>query len=142
MTARHLPERQERGVTQEGRLVRPYALTGGRTRSAAFDLAIEALVMRTEPAVVHGMGSDQQARLELSEQALSLAELAAYSRLPIGVARVLVGDLCADGAMKVVAHGLSSEPEPETDLAVASTGAMDSEAPARLVATNVDLLER
>ena len=133
MTVRHLSERDDAAPEPEGRLVRPYALTGGRTRSEAFDLAIEALVMQTGQKPPHGLSSDQQALLDLSTQALSLAELAAYSRLPIGVARVLVGDLCADGAMKVVAHGLSVVPDPDDT---------ESEAPVRVGATNVDLLER
>jgi hypothetical protein len=138
MNSRSIPERTDAEIAQEGRLVRPYALTGGRTRSDAFDLAIEALVMRTGAKVVLGLSSHQQELLDRSERALSLAELAAYSRLPIGVTRVLVGDLCAEGAMRVVAHGLGSAPEIASEL----TNASESEAPMRLGATNIDLLER
>jgi hypothetical protein len=81
-------------------LVRPYALTGGRTRPRV-DIAIEALVATTpngRSGIGHQRGSADEHVLALcKDRPLSLAEIAAHTRLPFGVARVLVGDLLTAG---------------------------------------------
>jgi hypothetical protein len=85
------------------RLARPYQLTGGRTRSAAADLAIETLIVTSES------GSQRTDELEaerheiavLCELPRSLAEVAALVHLPLGVTRVLVGDMVGEGLLKV-----------------------------------------
>jgi hypothetical protein len=81
-------------------LVRPYALTGGRTRPQV-DIAIEALVATTpngRRGIGHQLGSADQHVLALCrDRPLSLAEIAAHTHLPFGVARVLVGDLLVAG---------------------------------------------
>jgi Protein of unknown function (DUF742) len=88
-------------------LVRPYALTGGRTRPRV-DIAIEALVATTprgrsrlrEPT---DSSQHRHALALCDRRPLSLAEVAALTRLPLGVARVLVADMLADGLVAV--HG-------------------------------------
>jgi hypothetical protein len=94
----------ERGVPDDGdlRLVRPYALTRGRTRPDGDDLPLETLVVATE------RGRDNDAvRLEarrivrLCWRPLSVAEVSAHMNVPVGVARVMVGDLLADGHVAV-----------------------------------------
>jgi Protein of unknown function (DUF742) len=80
--------------------VRPYVLTRGRTRSS-FELSIETLVSagpRTAPA---GLTGEHQVVLSLCRQPRSVAELAALAGVPLGVARVLVGDLAAASAVAV-----------------------------------------
>jgi hypothetical protein len=81
-------------------LVRPYALTGGRTRPQV-DIAIEALVATTPDGrnrFRYQRGTADEHVLALCrDRPLSLAEIAAHTRLPFGVARVLVGDLLAEG---------------------------------------------
>jgi hypothetical protein len=81
-----------------GRLVRPYALTGGRTRPRA-DLAIEAQVTAApiSDAQLVSLNPEQRRIVSLCRNPLSVAELAAHAGLPLGVVRVLVGDLCEDG---------------------------------------------
>ncbi|WP_042382947.1 DUF742 domain-containing protein [Streptacidiphilus melanogenes] len=82
-----------------GQLVRPYTLTRGRTRHAvseAFDL-----VTQISPAPRESGGADEEAQdpeheaiLELVRvRTLSVAELAADLDLPLGVVRILLGDL-------------------------------------------------
>src|SRR5262245_35783184 len=88
-------------------LVRPYILTGGRTRPRV-DLAIEALVATTRRgrSRLHDQADSSQHQHVLTlcdRRPLSLAEVAALTRLPLGVARVLVGDMVADGFVAV--HG-------------------------------------
>jgi hypothetical protein len=78
-------------------------LTGGRTRSAGADLAIETLIMTTDAG--HRATEDLQAEnyqiVSLCQLPRSLAEVAALVHIPLGVTRVLVGDLVGDGFLNV-----------------------------------------
>ena len=94
-----------------GTLVRPYALTGGRTRPAV-DVAIESLLAATPQGRARAAAGDGGAVdmhvLRLCQRRLqSLAEIAALSRLPLGVARVLVGDMIIAGSLALA--GSSSQ---------------------------------
>ena len=82
--------------------VRPYAITGGRTR-AATDIAIETMVVRSSlgSELVGHVPLEKGVILDLLEQALSVAEISAHSKLPLGVARVLVGDMSEEGLVSV-----------------------------------------
>jgi len=90
-----------------GALVRPYAVTRGRTRPK-LDIAIEALIettvrgraANTRPGGGHGQ--EQQYISTLCDGRLqSLAEISARMQLPLGVARVIVADMAADGLVAV-----------------------------------------
>ncbi len=87
---------------QDARAVRPYTLTGGRTRSrSAVPVALEALV-RAQPGAPAPRSPEGRAILRLTADAyLSVAELSAHLALPLGVVRVLVGDLADDGLATV-----------------------------------------
>jgi hypothetical protein len=84
---------------EPGRLVRPYYMTGGRTRPAHHDLEMETLVSTTalgatspHVAVVH-----RRPIQTLIRDLLSMAEVSARLDLPLGVARVLIGDMAEEG---------------------------------------------
>src|SRR6476646_7257325 len=87
-----------------GALVRPYAVTRGRTRPT-LDIAIEALIettVRGRNAGGRSLGQEQQYIATLCDGRLqSLAETAARMQLPLGVARVLIADMAADGLVAV-----------------------------------------
>lgn len=84
-----------------GRLVRPYALTGGRVRSDA-DLPIETLVVTTPKGrQASRLAWERRAIAELCVAPVAVAEVAARLRIPLGVARVLVGDMTAEGMVQV-----------------------------------------
>lgn len=99
--------------------VRPYAITGGRTRSTTEHLPVEALVQGlVEPDSVAST-PERRRILELTrDQYLSVAELSAHIEVPVGVVRVLVGDLADEGLVRV--HGLTSSNSstPATSLSV------------------------
>jgi hypothetical protein len=80
-----------------GRLVRPYALTGGRTRSIGEDLPFETLVVTTADGTARSpeLTWEQRAIAEMCQRPVSVAEVAAHLQVPLVVARVLVGDMCA-----------------------------------------------
>jgi Protein of unknown function (DUF742) len=84
-------------------LVRPYAHTRGRTRSS-YHLALEALVCTDNRAfaILDQLPSEQHRTIAvLCAQPRSVAEVAALLPAPLGVARVLLGDLAAAGAVVV-----------------------------------------
>ena len=93
------PDAHEQTVAP--RLVRPYALTSGRTESVV-DLPIEAtlevLPAGREKAWPEG---DVSGRIiELCGTSQSVAEVSAKLHIPLGVARVLLGDLITAGHMR------------------------------------------
>ncbi|MEU5879375.1 DUF742 domain-containing protein [Spirillospora sp. NPDC047279] len=79
-----------------GPIVRPYTLTGGRTRSDAedaFDLV--SLIETTDDPVLPTMdlGPEHLRIRQICARSLSVAEVAADLDLPVDVVRVLLGDL-------------------------------------------------
>lgn len=96
--------------------VRPYVLTGGRTRSGAH-LGLETLVS-TRPylaTLARPAGREHQAVVRLCVEPHSLAEVAGRLRLPLGVARVLIGDLVEISAL-VVHHGTEPHDTPPSGI--------------------------
>jgi hypothetical protein len=97
--------------------VRPYTWTRGRTKSG-FDLAIETLVS-TSPrgrAQAATLLVEHRAVAELCEQTRSVAEVAALLSLPLGVARVVLGDMAGLGVVTV--HQTASSAGSGPDLAL------------------------
>ena len=91
-------------VDEEGatKLVRPYTVTGGRTQPR-YQLAIEALVTATvlEPRDLSVLAPECQAILQFCRDWRSVAEVSAVLRLPLGVARILIADMSADGLVRI-----------------------------------------
>jgi hypothetical protein len=86
-----------------GNLVRPYAVTRGRTEPRR-NIPIEAVLVASQSAVQEARfaGHDKYRIAVLCEpRAQSLAEIAARSRLPLGVARVLVADMVTEGLLSL-----------------------------------------
>jgi hypothetical protein len=82
-------------------LVRPYAMTGGRTRPR-YQLAIEALVSTTaDPSQLHGQLPEHQRICQLCFEIKSVAEISALLSIPLGVARILVADLAEAGLVAI-----------------------------------------
>src|SRR4029078_2214028 len=76
-------------------LVRPYMLTRGRTSSSLGQLGVPAPPLGRVTPEQLGRGATPENRriVELCQTPMSVAELAARLGQPIGVVRVLVGDL-------------------------------------------------
>jgi hypothetical protein len=86
-----------------GALVRPYAVTRGRTRPRV-DVAMEALIETTDRGrqYVTLIGREQQVIASLCDGNLqSLAEISARMKMALGVAKVLVADMAAEGLLAV-----------------------------------------
>lgn len=77
-----------------GPLVRPYALTRGRTRSNRYELDLVTLVVALQPEVHARVVEPEYARvLWVTEHPLSVAEVAAKIDLPLCVVKILLSDL-------------------------------------------------
>lgn len=83
-----------------GPVVRPYAVTRGRTRPSGRDLELITLVV-TVPDDALPFSPDHERVLEVCEEPQSVAEVAAHAALPLGVAKVLIGDLLDRGRLEV-----------------------------------------
>jgi len=83
------------------RLARPYLLTMGRTRGDAGDLAIETLIIAIADETDESLDPDERTLLRLAQEPISIAELGAALSLPVGVARVLIADLAANGRVEL-----------------------------------------
>jgi hypothetical protein len=91
------------GGPDPGPLLRPYALTDGRTESSRADLAVEDLV-RAVPAAARWptrLSLEHRSIARLCREAQSVAEIAAHLDFPLGVARILVSDLADQGVVVV-----------------------------------------
>jgi len=98
------------------RRVRPYAMTGGRTRPTHDDLEIEALVATTSIGEqTPKLTVEQRAIAALCHDLLSIAEVSARLHLPLGVIRVLVGDM-ADERLVIVHRPAQAGDRPDLTL--------------------------
>ena|SRR5271166_5010525 len=119
--------REHRTSDSREPVVRPYALTAGRTRPSGASIDLIALIsrVRTAPAAVDraardgqaglgpgpGPGSDPEPDADLEPEHLrvlrfcrgpvSLADLAFTLDLPVGVVRILIADLRDRGLVRV-----------------------------------------
>lgn len=85
------------GSPPSRRFLRQYALTQGRVHSIGRDLALDTLVQASALGRErqHALPAEQGAMLRLATGPMSIAELGAHLQVHLGIARVLVSDLCA-----------------------------------------------
>ncbi len=100
-------------------LIRPFAMTGGRTRPR-YELALEALVSAAvDPARMATLLPEHQRICALcATDVKSVAEISALLGLPLGVARILVADLAEAGLVAIhqPAAGGESGNQPDVTL--------------------------
>jgi hypothetical protein len=99
----HLNDSGPRGIGDEtSALVRPYAVTGGRTKPR-YQLQIEAMVAAShyEAHDLSVLSPECQAILGFCRDWRSVAEISAVLRMPLGVARVLIADMAMEGLVRV-----------------------------------------
>jgi hypothetical protein len=90
------------GPEESSALVRPYAVTGGRTKPR-YQLQIEAMVAAShyEARDLSVLSPECQAILGFCRDWRSVAEISAVLRMPLGVARVLIADMAMEGLVRV-----------------------------------------
>ncbi|MFD3555237.1 DUF742 domain-containing protein [Streptomyces goshikiensis] len=101
-----------RGADRRPARVRPYSLTGGRTRFTQV-LHVETFVAALEPKASEPQPADGKgdrmpempAIVEVCRRMRTIAEISALLKLPLGVVRVLVSDLADQGRIRVYGTG-------------------------------------
>src|ERR1700752_2013335 len=83
-----------------GRLVRPYAVSDGRTRPTN-ELDLLSMVMATGSVSHLAMDPDREQALALCSDPIPVAEIAARLQLPAVVTKILISDLMDGGAVTV-----------------------------------------
>jgi hypothetical protein len=83
------------------RLIRSYTLTAGRTATTV-DLAMEATLRLQAGAEAPVLSPSAAQVLEVCDRR-SVAEVSALTKMPIGVTRVLLGDLIEQGLVRIQA---------------------------------------
>ncbi len=90
-----------------GPLIRPYTVNEGRTRPTVPLDMLSVVVAAGEPSPE--MDPEHVQVLDLCHAPLSVAEVAAYIRLPLAVTKVLIADLVDRGSMAVRASSSLSD---------------------------------
>jgi hypothetical protein len=92
-----------------GPIVRPYAVTQGRTRSRGRTLNLIAVVIGAVPSTTDRMLLEPEhlRLLARCRRPVTVADLASDLELPVGVVRVLLGDLINRGLATVRAPALT-----------------------------------
>ncbi|GAB7104440.1 DUF742 domain-containing protein [Streptomyces phaeofaciens JCM 4814] len=108
------PQLPVRGGDRRPARVRPYSLTGGRTRFGhvllveTFVAALEAPEERkelTNGSLRSVVMPELRAIVELCRRMRTVAEIAALLKMPLGVVRVLLSDLADQGKIRVYGTG-------------------------------------
>ena len=81
--------------SEAGPVVRPYAMTHGRTRPSRGEFDLITIVVASQRAMPAdtGFGPEHRAIVRRCQRPLSVAEIASKLDLPVGTIRVLLGDL-------------------------------------------------
>jgi hypothetical protein len=101
-----MPSNDERWLdTEAGPVVRPYALTQGRTRHSgeAFDLVATVLATRARIPAPDRLGPEHFSVLQLAQAPTTLVDIASDVDLPLGVVRILLADLRELGLVTIQA---------------------------------------
>jgi Protein of unknown function (DUF742) len=101
-----MPSHDERWLDAEaGPVVRPYALTRGRTRHSgeAFDLVATVLATQARIADPGGLGPEHFSVLQVAQVPTTVVDIASDVELPLGVVRILLADLRELGLVAIQA---------------------------------------
>src|SRR6516165_834634 len=100
-----MPSYDEWTDSRAGPVVRPYALTRGRTRhsGAAFDLVATVVATRAMRAAPGTLGPEHISVLRLARVPTTVADIASDVDLPLGVFRILLADLRELGLVTIAA---------------------------------------
>jgi hypothetical protein len=101
-----MPSNDERWLDAEaGPVVRPYALTQGRTRHSgeAFDLVATVLATQARIADPGSLGPEHVSVLQIAQAPTTVVDIASDVDLPLGVVRILLADLRELGLVTIQA---------------------------------------
>ncbi len=109
---------KERWVGRDaGPIVRPYAVTRGRTRprELVIDLVTIFVASGRAPGDRAWLSREQKRLLELCRRPSTPADLASEADLPFRVVQILLEDLCQYGLIEELPQAVQSEQTGQTD---------------------------
>lgn len=106
------------GGDPAGRLVRPFTLTGGRTRPSRADFTLITTVTAVDPQPVAGTRPQPEHTriLRMCAEPVAVAELAARLDLPVSVVVILLCDLLEAGRITARPPHPVTRTTPDLDL--------------------------
>jgi Protein of unknown function (DUF742) len=107
-----MPSNDERWLDAEaGPVVRPYALTQGRTRPAGASFDLIAMVKATRARITDpaSLAPEQLRVLQLARTPTTVADIASDVDLPLGVVRIILADLRELGLVAIANPAAASE---------------------------------
>ncbi|MBO2450174.1 DUF742 domain-containing protein [Actinomadura barringtoniae] len=90
-------------------LVRPFILTGGRTRPTDERLRVETLITALPAALAAPLSFERRHIVRLCQYPTSIAEVARGLGVPVGVTKVLIADLLAERLVTLHDHVSSAD---------------------------------
>ena len=99
-----MPSNDERWLDAEaGPVVRPYALTQGRTRYTGESFDLVAVVTATRAAIAEptALAPEHMSVLQLARAPTTVADIASDVDLPLGVVRIILADLRELGLISI-----------------------------------------
>ena len=89
---------------EAGPVGRPYAVTKGRTLSGSVSFGLIDVVVATgdRPSAYFHPGPEHRRILGICRRPMPVVDLTSEIDLPLGVVRVLLGDLTGEGLLRVV----------------------------------------
>ena len=82
-------------------MVRPFMLTGGRTRPLHDGLRIETLLHAAPATLSAPLRFESKRIVQLCQAPMAMADLAVALRVPLGVVKVIVADLVTEGYLQL-----------------------------------------
>jgi hypothetical protein len=97
---------------EAGPVVRPYALTNGRTQASETFGLIDVVVATGEwPSEHFRPGPEHRRILGVCRRPVPVVDLTSEIDLPLGVVRVLLSDLSGDGMLRIIPAQRQSLPD-------------------------------
>ncbi len=87
--------------TRSHDVVRPFVMTGGRTRAERRDLRLETMLSAVPDAPTDGLSPDQRQLVSVCRHPISVAEASASLGIVVGVTIILAADLVVGGVLEV-----------------------------------------
>ena len=87
--------------TRSHEVVRPFVMTGGRTRAERRDLRIETMLSAVPGAALDGLTHEQRELVSICRHPISVAEASAALGIVVGVTIILAADLVVSGVLEV-----------------------------------------
>jgi hypothetical protein len=103
--------------SEAGPVVRLYALTKGRTQpngGASFGLIDVVVATGERPSEHFRLGPEHRRILSICRRPMPVVDLTSEIDLPLGVVRVLLGDLTGEGMLRIISA--QQQPVPDQSL--------------------------